>query len=135
MRRLKELEDKFLIKDELKRKEKWVQDDITNKFQRFKIKTELNTKHAKKESVNWMTAILIKDETEEREEENRNRSQDKEIDKLQVKQTLNVSSEHQIEIERLIKISKAMTISFYETTEQEDLHQRFLTRTSADVRS
>ncbi len=82
-----------------------------------------------------MAAIPTKDGTGERGEEVRNRSRDKETGEPQAKQTSNVRSEHQVEIERSIKISKAMATSFYGATELEDLHQRFPTRTSADVRS
>lgn len=93
----------------------------------------MNISHAKKESIDWMTAISTKDEKEEWRKEIRNCSRDKEIDESQVKQISNVQSEHQIETKRSVKISKAMTILFYEATELKDLHQRFSTRTIANV--
>ena len=51
-KRLKEFKEKFLMKDELKRKRKKIQNDTTDKCQTFKTKTKLNINHAKKESVN-----------------------------------------------------------------------------------
>jgi len=126
---------KILTKDELKRKGKKAQNGTTDKSQRSKTGAGPNTSHAKKESVDWVAAIPTKDGKGERREEVRNRSRDKETGEPHAKQTSNVRSEHQIETKRSIKISKAMATSFYGATELEDLHQRFPTRTAADIRS
>jgi len=50
-RRSREFEEKFLTKDELKRKRKKIQNDTTDKCQTSKTKTESNISHVKKESV------------------------------------------------------------------------------------
>jgi len=50
-KRLKEFKEKFLMKDELKRKRKKIQNDTTDKCQTSKTKAESNISHAKKKSV------------------------------------------------------------------------------------
>lgn len=124
-RRSREFEEKFLTKDELKRKRKKIQNDTTDKCQTSKTKTESNISHVKKESVDWAIDISIKDEKEQQREKIRNDSQDEEIDESQVNQISNIRSEYQNKIKESFKISQAMTTSFYETTELEDLHKRF----------
>jgi hypothetical protein len=125
--RSRELEERFLAKDELKRKREKVQNDTTDKCQTSKTKAELNISHAKKESVDWAVDIPTKDEKEQQREKVRNDSRDEEIDEPQANQISNIRSEYRNETKGSFKISQAMTTSFYEATELEDLHKRFST--------
>ena len=133
-RRSRELEEKFLMKDELKRKREKIQNDTTDKCQTSKTKTESNISHAKKKSVDWAIDwaidISTKDEKEQQREKIRNDSRDEEVDESQVNQISNIQSEYWNETKKSFKISQVMTTSFYEATELEDLHKRFSTWTT-----
>lgn len=116
---------RFLNKDELERQRRKVQKCLTDRAQTPETRTGPNTDRMDVGRTDSLAA-LPRDVV-------RNGSQDNETDKLEARQSSNTHSEPQLYRKGSNHISRAMTSSFYEAEELEDLHKRFEIGTAADV--
>lgn len=125
-RRSKELEEKFLIKEKLKRQEKVVHIDTTNRCQIVKTSIESNRNHMRKTSVDLMIDMSTKNKREQKEEIYDD-SRVKESHRFEVRKISSISNESQIHSKDSNHINKAMTTFFYEFEKLKKLHKRYST--------